>query len=444
MKGSDGARPGFRELTRRDFLSVGGGALAGASALGLAACGGQGSSGKTQLTFFSWNIPSDLQSFRHLIKEYEAKNSDVSINLQVVPEGDFNEWFQTRLAAGKAPDIQRMTWQQIGLYSSQDTLVDFSPYVDEGYGEAFEPVFWQAVDYEGKPYALPHHTDTFGVYYNTDYFDKLGFDKFPGSPKQGWSWDEFVSLARRVKDETDAKYAFAYGFQGPGTGYRWLPILYMHGGKLLSDDFKSPEIDSPAGVEAIAWTQQWFTEDLIPPSSSIKQTQSTTVADLFATGTVGMMLHGDWMMPYLKDNMKDFGWDATYMIRDKGMASDLGGNALAITKDSQDPEAAADFIKFVVDKQNMEYFVKNSQFIPARKILVESGIDYTYRPDTMNRFVEQSRTVPSEMAKVETFGSFNQINQKVEDQLDLAFTSDQSPEDTAKNIASGIRSVLNG
>jgi multiple sugar transport system substrate-binding protein len=52
--------------------------------------------------------------------------------------------------------------------------------------------------------------------------------------------------------------------------------------------------------------------------------------------------------------------------------------------------------------------------------------------------------VPSEMAKVETFGSFNQINQKVEDQLDLAFTSDQSPEDTAKNIASGIRSVLNG
>jgi multiple sugar transport system substrate-binding protein len=150
------------------------------------------------------------------------------------------------------------------------------------------------------------------------------------------------------------------------------------------------------------------------------------------------------MMPYLKDNMKDFGWDATYMIRDKGMASDLGGNALAITKDSQDPEAAADFIKFVVDKQNMEYFVKNSQFIPARKILVESGIDYTYRPDTMNRFVEQSRTVPSEMAKVETFGSFNQINQKVEDQLDLAFTSDQSPEDTAKNIASGIRSVLNG
>jgi multiple sugar transport system substrate-binding protein len=118
MKGSDGARPGFRELTRRDFLRVGGGALAGASALGLAACGGQGSSGKTQLTFFSWNIPSDLQSFRHLIKEYEAKNSDVSINLQVVPEGDFNEWFQTRLAAGKAPDIQRMTWQQIGLYSS--------------------------------------------------------------------------------------------------------------------------------------------------------------------------------------------------------------------------------------------------------------------------------------------------------------------------------------
>ncbi len=435
-----------RTYSRRDFLKVSGGALAGASALGLAGCGGgsQGSNGKVNLTFFTWNIPSDTHSFKHLAKEYEARHKNVSINVQIVPNGDFNEWFQTRLAGGKAPDIQRITWQQVGIYKSQGALVDFSPYIPKGYSSAFEPQFWQAISYKGKPYALPHHTDTFGVFYNKKYFKQLGISNFPKSPQQGWSWNDFTKIAHRVKNETGAKYAFSFGFQGPTTGYRWLPVLYQHGGKLLSNDLKKPAIDSPAGIEALAWTKKWFEEGLIPPDNTVKQTQSTTAADLFASGTVGMMLHGDWMMAYLKDNMKDSEWDATYMIRDKGLASDLGGNALTITKDCQNPDVAADFIKFVVDKKNMKYFCTNSQFIPIRKSLVKEGLNYPYRPETMNRFVQQSKTIPQDMVSVETFNSFQNIESKLEDQLDLMFTSSQSPEKTAKNIASGIRSVLSG
>src|SRR3712207_2004826 len=69
-----------RRLTRRHFLKVGGGALAGAYALGLAGCGGGGQA-SGELTFFSWNIESDLRSFRALIKKYEKQHPDVSINL---------------------------------------------------------------------------------------------------------------------------------------------------------------------------------------------------------------------------------------------------------------------------------------------------------------------------------------------------------------------------
>jgi multiple sugar transport system substrate-binding protein len=431
----------IRRLTRRHFLKVGGGALAGAYALGLAGCGGGGQA-SGELTFFSWNIESDLRSFRELINKYEKQHPDVSINLQTVPEGNFDEWFGTRLAAGKAPDIQRMTWQSIGRYSSQGALVDFSQYVDEGYSDAFEPVFWRAVSYEDKPYALPHHTDTFAVYYNTDYFDKLGVDIPQKGPQSGWSWDQFIDVARQVKDETDAEYAFAFGFQGPNTGYRWLPFLYQNGGQLLNENMDSPQITDQAGIDAIAWTQSWFEEKLIPAGSTIKATDSTGVTNLFATGNIGMMIHGDWMMPYLEDNMKDFDWDVTYMVRNAEMASDLGGNCLAITKDSQNPELAADFIKFVVNEENMRYFCRNSQFLPIRKSLIEQGIDYSYRPDAMQKFLEQAKTIPAHMAGVETHPAFNQINAVLEDQLELAFTLQQEPEKTAQNIGNGIKEVL--
>ena len=433
----------MRTLTRQDFLKASGAALASAYTLSLAGCGGGGEA-SGDLTFFSWNIPSDLKSFQALIDKYEKQNPKVSINLQTVPEGNFDEWFGTRLAAGKAPDIQRMTWQSIGLYSSQGALVDFSEYLDEGYSQDFGPVFWQAVNYEDKPYALPHHTDTFALYYNTDYLDDLGVEVPQQSPEGGWSWDQFLDVARRVKNETDAEYGFAFGFQGPNTAYRWLPFLYQNGGQLLDDGMSSPQISGQAGVESIAWTRSWFEEDLIPPGSTIKATDSTSVVNLFATGNVGMMLHGNWMMPYLRDNMKDFGWDATYMPREAQMASDLGGNCLAVTKDSQNPEAAADFIKFVVNEENMRFFCRNSQFLPVRKNLIDQGIDYEFRSEVMQRFLDQSQTIPEHMAQVETIPTFNRINALLEDELELAFTLQQAPEETAQNLQGGIEEILSG
>ncbi len=52
--------------------------------------------------------------------------------------------------------------------------------------------------------------------------------------------------------------------------YRWLPFLYQHGGKLLANDFKTPQLASTIGIETIAWTQSFFKEGLSPASTAIK------------------------------------------------------------------------------------------------------------------------------------------------------------------------------
>ena len=49
------------------------------------------------------------------------------------------------------------------------------------------PAFWQATSYQGKPYALPHHTDTFALYYNRDVLRKLDVEA-PTSLDKSWSW----------------------------------------------------------------------------------------------------------------------------------------------------------------------------------------------------------------------------------------------------------------
>ena len=70
-----------------------------------------------------------------------------------------------------------------------------------------------------------------------------------------------------------------------------------------------------------------------------------------------MLLGGDWQIPFLQENMTKYKWAVTYMPRDVAMASDLGGNCFAVSRDSKHPEVAADFLKFVVDEDNMRAFV---------------------------------------------------------------------------------------
>jgi multiple sugar transport system substrate-binding protein len=132
----------------------------------------------------------------------------------------------------------------------------------------------------------------------------------------------------------------------------------------------------------------------------------------------------------------------TYMIQDTSMASDLGGNAVAATADAKDPEAAAGFLKFLASDEEMKQFCIDAQFIPVRTSLVQEGLDYKLRPEDMGVFVKQSETVPETMAREQTFPDFNKVNQVLADELEAAFKTGQTPEDTAKNIESGITEAL--
>jgi multiple sugar transport system substrate-binding protein len=432
--------PQGRTYSRLAFLKAGGGALLGAYALGLAGCAGAtpgAGASSDALSFLVWGGTAEEEGFRGAIGRYEEKNPGVKIDLLVAPYDNYVK-VNTLLAAGLAPDLIRVQYQMLGRYSSAEALVDLTEFLEPGYGEAFTPALWQAVGYEGRPYALPHHTDTMAVFYNTDIFGKLGIE-VPQSLEESWTWDEFIRVARRLKESGEADYPFSMAWQNVPSAYRWMWFLFQHGGQLLDDDLAGPQIDNETGVETIAWNKMWFDEKLVPPSTSIKSSEQTEA--LFSTGTTAMMLNGNWLIPFLEESMSA-GWDVTYMIRDVAMASDLGGNAVAVTRDSKNPELAADFLKYLVSEEEMRRFCVGAQFIPVRRSLVEQGLDYSLGPEQMNLFVEQSTTVPEKMAQEQTVPNASQITQVLGNELEAAFRIGQSAGDTARNISEGIEKIF--
>ena len=68
---------------------------------------------------------------------------------------------------GDAPDLFRVDYGNLGVYSSQDQLLDLSSYFTDDEIADFVPAMWEAVSYDGVPYGVPHQTDVSALLVNT-------------------------------------------------------------------------------------------------------------------------------------------------------------------------------------------------------------------------------------------------------------------------------------
>lgn len=431
-------------MTHSKKRMLGGAAVLSAGALLLAGCAGfggggsnGGDSGSKTLTFTTWGSESEETQFKALVKEFEADHEGVTVKLNVVPYDQMFSNIDAQLASGDAPDVFRVDYGTLGVYSSQDQLLDLSSYISDDEAKQFTPAMWQAIQYDGKPYGVPHQTDVSAILVNTDLVTSAGLDPstFPTTQADAWTWDEFAGVAAKLRAGLpDDKYPFVYNWQQYGAP-RWLSWLFQADGRVLNDALDGSAIDSDAGTKALDFTKDFYTKNWVPPTSTPK---STVYADsMFTEGTVAMAFLGSFLVPDM-DSLAKFDWTAIPMPKDQRGATDLGGNALVATKATKNPELAAEFLKFMVSKDAMASFCAATNELPTRTDLAGDAVTFDIRPDVMPVFVEQAATIePSDVQQL-TSPAMSAINTALQDQLEAAFTGGQSTADTLANLTKAI------
>lgn len=436
------------EFTRRGFLAAAG---MGAAALGIAACGGSSSSsassgaqankasGPANITFTTWADTAEETAFKKLVAQFEAAHPTIKVKLDVVPYDQFLQDINSRLQAGNAPDAFRVTYTNLGLYSSKQALLDLSPYVDPSFKSEFQPAYYAAIEFDGKPYGIPHQTDTTALVYDKALLARAGVTTVPDSLASAWSWEEFLSVAQKVQALQPAnKYAFMYDWAQTGA-FRWLTWLFAGGGNLLSQDLKSASINSAAGQKAVQFTQSFFTDKLVPPNTS---TGNTTYPDtLFLSRTVGMAFAADFLLPDDISTAK-FDWGVTFQPKNVTASSDLGGNGIVGAAQSKAPEATAEFLKFLASRDAMSTFCALTNELPTRVDLTAKDINWAVEGDKMGVFVEQATALTPFQVQQVTVPAFGKINTVLQNQLDLAFVQHQSPSTTVSNISNAVNTAI--
>ncbi|MEV6495775.1 extracellular solute-binding protein, partial [Actinoplanes sp. NPDC051633] len=196
-----------------------------------------GAAGSGPLTgsarFTTWANDQEAAAFKKLAADFKAARG-AEIKIEVLPYDQIRTVVDRQLQANQAPDLFRVSYTDVGSYASNGVLADLSDHLDDSFGDAFLPALWSAVQSDGKPFGVPHHTDTSALVYNKAHFAKAGITSVPTSLDQAWTWEQFTDVLRKLKAANPGVAPFAFNYQLFGA-YRWFNTLNQAGGTLLDD-----------------------------------------------------------------------------------------------------------------------------------------------------------------------------------------------------------------
>ena len=278
-----------------------------ASAL-LSACREQTDS-RTEIVF--WAMGAEGENVQKLIPEFERRNPDIKVRVQMIPWNAAHEKLLTAYAGQSLPDMCQLgnTWvpefHLLNAIDALDARVQHSPTVSRS---NFFPGIWDTNVLDSSVYGIPWYVDTRVMFYRTDLLAKAGY---PNGPK---TWSEWFDLCDRLRRMTSNPDHYAMFFS---TNNEWVGPVIMglqEGSTLLKDNDTRGNFGGAKFVEAMHAFHRFFTNGWAP----IKTTQIISVFQAFQDGTFAMYITGPW-------NIGEFRKRLPPALQDKWMTAPLPG-----------------------------------------------------------------------------------------------------------------------
>ena len=422
--------------------------LAGGTA-GLAAGGCRRASGKpgdpVTLRYMAWGNPEQIQVERALIEMFHQRQPGIRVHLFMVPGSSYADKLQLMLASRTAPDVMRADHYYFPALARKDYFLPLEPFVARepaGFLADFLPIAVEEGRWEGKLYGLNVLFGGIQIYYNQDMFAQAGLPDPYELHRQGkWTWDAFVEAAARLtRQEGGRTVRF-------GTNMLpfplFAPVIWNHGGEIMDPGLTRILMAENAG--AIRGTQA-YADLRWKHHCSPTPAESALSAFTFESGKLGM--HWGWAgeSPRFRRNVKrdgtGFRWDIVPTpTGPHGDATVVKGNQLCIYRESEHPEAAWEFVKFMTGPEaEMELCANRRRAVPTR-LSVQNNPAYLhtteppFHTDVFLEAVRRGRALPIDRRYQEWVQQFNSG-------LETLFNVNESDAKTALADASARANVV--
>lgn len=327
----------------------------------LASCGSSTTtSGETELSF--WIRSSGSGYTKPLVDAYN-KTHKTKIKLTLIPDANFVQKFGTAVAGGNAPDIVAVDLIYLPAFSQSNQMTDITDMAHQlSFFNELSPSHVRLATYNNRIYGLPYSAEGSILLYNKTLFKQAGLD--PEKPPTNWA--EIEAYAKKITALGNNTYGYYFAGRCAGcNAFTFLPLIWASGGDVLSDDGKTPKMDSPAVKDAFSFYKKLWDEQLVPKGAKVDNGSESLNA--FTTGKIGMVGSGAFSIGSLKKEHPNIDFGVSYLPgKDGGTSSFAGGDTIGIPRGSKHSAEAFDFIKWCLsDDVQIEQFAKNGS-IPVR------------------------------------------------------------------------------
>lgn len=352
----------------------------------------------------------NLELLRKQLDAFEKETGN-KVSIVTMPSSSTEQFSQYRLwlAAGNK-DVDIYQTDVIWAPQLADQFVDLKDAAKDVVGDFF-PSIIASQTVNGRLVALPLYTDAPALYYRKDLLDKYG--KQP--PK---TWDEMAATAKEIQEKERAagqKDLWGYVFQGnayEGLTCNALEWVKSSGGGQIIEPDGTISINNENAAAALDRAKGWI--GTISPGGVLAY-QEEESRGVWQTGNAVFMRN--WPYAYSLGNGADSAVKGKFDVMTLPVAkqgdspsSTLGGWNLAVSKYSENQDAAIALAKFLTSKESQKQRAIELSNLPTLSALYDDKDIATAQPFMPNwkPIFQNAVPRPSASAKVK----YNEVSSK--------------------------------
>jgi multiple sugar transport system substrate-binding protein len=397
-------------LTRRHFLAVAGGSLAGAAAL--AACGvtptpqviekvvtqvvvetqvvekqvevtptlGPKVTIEAHFTFSPTYKPR-IEGWTAAFKEHYP---NIDVNLIFEPWGEWQTKELTLAAAGQTTELMAVHIQRAQVLAQQGAILPLDDWIaaDADFDlPDYYPASLVMFTWEEKLHGFPWDWGTGILGYNKDMFDAAGVDY----PSDQWTFDDLLAAAQKLTNADTSEwgwYGMPSAWNGPGNIGPW-------GADWVSEDETKCTVNTPEAIEALSWWADLRLKHKVTPMPADEQVLTALGIQMLATGKIGMVWSHPWDAGEVKVQTKSK-WDvAPWPKGPAARVSDGAGSGYAIGRDTKHMDEAWLYLRWFASKEGQKFLWGDTgASIPARESAIDAFLGAPDMPEHASLWVD--------------------------------------------------------
>ena len=261
-------------------------------------------------------------------------------------------------------------------YAVRGFLIPVGNNLTEEEQKRFFPATLRMATWNGELFTYPFENSSQVMYVNKELFRRAGITIPSRNVDERLTWEEVVDIAKKIQllNEPGETKIWGLLFDQISRPYQMLAIPQSAGaGSGVSPDglYIDGYLNNEGWIGAMEW---WYdlnnTLNIIPPGIGPEQTEG-----VFATGDVGLYVGGPWhigaFMQAKEEGRLDFDIVPHPYFRDGKPATATNGWHLGVSRYSDNPEAAVQFIKYITSDDIMKDWFSTGLLMTANTVMAE-------------------------------------------------------------------------